>query len=342
MSTVLNSDKYFKAQRVLDMFKVSQLAIPNMTVHINSGTVIKNKKIKNFEDTNSDIIFAPKSGTWLVAISLNSDLEIVYTYGIQSTEQKRIPTLPEECMHLALIEVSSNDTEITNDKIYDLRQLFGFAAPSESLCQCKCTMEGGLTSEQVEMLENIQNQFDYFQQQINELKLLHEPQKVYRVKSDSGLLYDIRFKDDGTPYWTRVGYEDNEVDDLVRDYKFTYEHNHVNIVNQTDRQYIQLAVKIDSKNASNADLNCTLIISCSDTTIYSENHIPQYQESEFRITNLDLTKMGFYEVFELNFHSVGTHRLSMALYDNDTHQIVDECEITYDVIFQDGAIINEV
>jgi len=338
MSDVLNSNKYFKAQRVLDMFKVSQLAVPNMTVHINSGTVTRNKKILNFNDTNTDIIFAPKSGTWLVAISLNSNLEIVYTYGTQSSETKILPRLPEECMHLALIEISANDTEITNDKIYDLRQIFDFAAPSESLCQCKCTMEGGLTSEQIEMLENIQNQFDYLQQQINALKLLHEPQKVYRVKSDSGLLYDIRFHDDGTPYWTRVGYEDNETDESVREYKFYYEHTHVNIVNQSDRQYIQLAVKIDSKDASNDDLDCTLVIACPDTTIYSENHIPQYQESEFRV-NINLTKLGFYEVFELNFHSVGTHRLSMTLFDNDSHKIVDKCEITYDVVFQDDSIL---
>ena len=338
MSDVLNSDKYFKAQRVLDMFKVSQLAVPNMTVHINSGTVIRNKKIYNFDETNSETIFAPKSGVWLVAISLNSDFEIVYTYGIQSTEQKIIPRLPEECMHLALIEVGATDTEITNEKIYDLRQIFGFAPPSESACQCKCTMEGGLTSEQIEMLENMQNQFDYIQRQINELKLLHEPQKVYRVKSDSGLLYDIRFHDDGTPYFTRVGYEDNETDDVVREYKFSYEHTHINIVNQTDKQYIQLAVKIASQDAANADLNCTLIIACPDTTIYSENHIPQYRESEFRITDLTLTREGYTEIFELNFHTVGTHRLSMSLYDNDTHKLVDSCDITYNVDFQDDGV----
>lgn len=341
MSTVLNSDKYFKAQRVLDMFRVSQLAVPNMTVHINSGTVIRNKKILNYEETNTDIIFAPKSGVWLVAISLNSDLEIVYTYGIQSTTQKIIPKLPEECMHLALIEIAAEDTEITNDKIYDLRQLFGFAPPSESLCQCKCTMEGGLTSEQIEMLENMQNQFDAIQKQIDALKLLHDPQKVYRVKSDSGLLYDIRFHDDGTPYFTRVDESEPE-DEQTFEYKFEYEHSHVNIVNQSDRQYIQLAVKVVSQDAANEDADCTLIIACPDTTIYSENHMPQYQESEFRVKDLQLSKEGFYEVFELNFHNVGTHRLSMSLYDNNTHKIIDEANITYDVVFQDEAISDEI
>ena len=340
--SVLNSDKYFKAQRVLDMFKVSQLAVPNMTVHINSGTLIRNKKVYNFDDTNSEVIFAPKAGTWLVAISINAELELVYTYGIQSTTQKIIPTLPEECMHLALIEVGMNDTAITNDKIYDLRQLFNFAPPSETLCMCKCTLEGGLTSEQLELLTNLQNQFDSLQQQVNTLQLLHEPQKVYRVKSDSGLLYDIRFKDDGTPYYTRVGYEDTEIDTTIADYKFTYESTRINVVNQSDRQYVQFMVKVASLDANNEDIPCTLIIHCPDTTIYSENYTPQYQESEFRITNLTLTKLGFYEVFELNFHNVGTHRLSLSIYNSETHKVIDECEITYNVSFQDDAITHEV
>ena len=341
MATLLNSDKYFKAERILDMFKVTQLAIPNMTVHINSGTYINNKKIRNFDETNSDVLFAPKSGTWLVAISLNNENELVYTYGIQSSQSKIFPRLPEECMHLALIEIACDDTEITNDKIYDLRQLFGFAPPSESLCQCKCTMEGGMTSEQIELIENLQNQFDYLQQQINELKLLHEPQKVYRVKSDSGLLWDIRFRDeDGTPYFTRVGFEDNEVE-IAQDYKFVYEHTHINIVNQTTQQYVQLAVRIKSENANNQSIPITLIISCPDTKIYSENYQPQYQENEFRVTNIELTKEGFSENFELNFHSAGNHKLNMYLYNSDTHDTIDSCEIIYNVDFQEDAITVE-
>ena len=45
--SILNSDKYFKASKIIDMFKVEQLDCPDMTVHINQGTIIYKSQIIN-------------------------------------------------------------------------------------------------------------------------------------------------------------------------------------------------------------------------------------------------------------------------------------------------------
>jgi hypothetical protein len=342
---ILNSDKYYKGDKIIDMFKVSQLSVPNMTIHINSGTVIRNSKIYNFEETNSDIIAVPTMGTWLVAISLDENFDIVYTYGPQSTEQKKFPTLPEECFHLALIEISRGDTEITNDKIYDLRQFMGFSPLSETACRCKCTAETVLTPEQEQLITNLEDKIIFLQTQIDELRGLHDPQKVYRVKTDSGLLYDIRFKDDGTPYFTRVGYPDDPdipvdpTDDEKKNYRFEYDHNKINIVNQNDTQFCQLQINVKPQNHNTENIDCALVLRCTHTTIYSENYRPQYRENEFRISSIKITPQGFREVFELNFHSSGVHYLSFVLIDNETNTLLDSGEIEYDVTFANNSLL---
>ena len=99
-----------------------------------------------------------------------------------------LPSFLTATVVLALIEISRGDTEITNDKIYDLRQFMGFSPLSETACRCKCTAETVLTPEQEQLITNLEDKIIFLQTQIDELRGLHDPQKVYRVKTDSGLL----------------------------------------------------------------------------------------------------------------------------------------------------------
>ena len=56
----------------MDMFKVTQLDVADMSVHINSGTIIYNNQVINFSEQDSEILQAPRIGTWLVVLSINS------------------------------------------------------------------------------------------------------------------------------------------------------------------------------------------------------------------------------------------------------------------------------
>ena len=41
----------------MDMFKVTQLDVADMSVHINSGTIIYNNQVINFSEQDSEIFF---------------------------------------------------------------------------------------------------------------------------------------------------------------------------------------------------------------------------------------------------------------------------------------------
>lgn len=337
MSKLFNSDEYFRSKKVLDMFKVEQLPCPDMTVHINSGTVIFQNQVLDISEQISQVITAPSVGTWLVVLSLTENGEIKYTYGVQSTEKCVLPRLPENCLHLCAIEVSASSKSITNNDIHDMRSIYTYSANEETTCSCKCAIDSSMifTEEDRKQLKEFYDKYEELATEIDKLKLLHQPQKAYRVLSDNGLLYEIRFHDDGTPYFTRVdGYDDNPCDPPKHlEYRFITGETTVNIVGHNCDDFFQAAVKIKSFDTLNDAANCTLCIRCPNTTIYSENYAPQYRENEFIISNLDLTKSGFYEIFSLCFHNDGTHTLTLVLYDNETGRMIDKTQVGYEVEF---------
>lgn len=337
---LLNSDKYFKSQKILDMFKVSQLDVPDMTVHVNSGTIIYNNQVINFSEQDSEYIEAPRIGTWLVVISINTKGQLVYTYGVQSTEDKQIPVLPEDCFHLCIIEVGADTMQITNDMISDMRNMYHFSSTQEQKCVYKCGLESdySFTEEDRKMLKSFYDKYEDLQAQIDNLKLLFNPKKEYTVLTDSGLEYKVRFKDDGTPYFSRNDAFD-DIDDNPeekhKNYKFTYNNEKITVVMENPEQYLQLPVKIKSFDNLNDALNVTLFVRCKDATIYSPNFEPHYQEDEFQIKNLDLTKSGFFEKFSVKFHGSGNHDVQLLLYDSETKQLMDKASISYAVEFTD-------
>jgi hypothetical protein len=335
--SILNSDKYFKASKIIDMFKVEQLDCPDMTVHINQGTIIYKNQIINFSEQDSEVITAPRIGSWLVVLSINEKGELVYTYGVQSTEQKMIPTLPNNCFHLCIIEVSATSAMITNDMIYDLRQIYTYSGDNDTTCTCKCSLEEqGFSEADRKQLKEFYDKYEEVNLALDKIKLALEPKKEYHVLSDSGLEYIVRFKDSGEPYITRVGYDDNpkkDDTDTHKDYKFIYNNETINIVNESEEDFVQVAIKIKSYDSLNDNAKCTLFLRCNDTTIYGANYVPQYRENEFMIENLELTKSGYSEVFSLKFHNTGNHTMSLLLYDNETKKLIDKGNISYDVTF---------
>ena len=343
--SLLASDKYYRNKKVFDMFAVHQLDCPDMTVHVNGGTIIHQNQIINFSEQDSEIITAPKIGTWIVVLSINASGELVYTYGVQSTEDKYIPRLPEDCFHLCMIELGASDKYITNDMIHDLRcaSTFMFSMNDTVSCKCKCALEeDGFTSEDREQMKQFYDKYEELSLAIDQLKLLHEPQKMYRVLSDNGSTYEIRFRDDGTPYFTKYNIDDDIYNPDTRprhqDYKFVYGEKNVNIVTEHGDDFVQVGVKIKSFDSINDNVNCTLFVRCQNTTIYSENYKPQYRENEFVIENFCLTKTGFFEQFAFKFHNQGNHVLSLLLYNNDTHKLMDSAKIGYHVEFQNEPV----
>lgn len=339
---ILNSDKYFKSQKILDMFKVTQFDVPDMTVHVNSGTIIYNNQVINFSEQDSEVIVAPNIGTWLVVLSINTKGQLVYTYGVQSTEEKTIPKLPEDCFHLCIVEVHADTSMITNDMIYDMRQLYSFSATQEKKCTYKCGIESdySFTHEDREQLKSFYDKYEELSAEIDKLKLLHNPQKEYTVLTDSGLEYVVRFYDDGTPYFTRNdSYEDIDPDvNKHLDYKFVYKEDTVNIVCDNNDNYVHLGVKIKSFDNLNDSVKCTLFVRCADATLYSPNYEPHYQEEEFQIKNFTLTKSGFFEQFSVKFHNTGNHTLQLLLYDAEKQQLIDKANIGYDVAFKNPNV----
>lgn len=336
--SVLNSDKYYKSSKIMDMFKVEQLDCPDMTVHVNSGTIIFKNQIINFSEQNTEVLTAPRIGSWLIVLSINDKGELVYTYGVQSTEQKMIPALPNECFHLCIIEVSATSAMVTNDMIYDLRQIYTYSSNNDTMCACKCALEEkGFSDEDRKQLKEFYDKYEEVSLALDKVKLALEPRKEYHVLSDSGLEYIVKFKDTGEPYFVRVGYDDNpKPDDSHKDYKFVYNKETVNIVNESSSDFVQVAVKIKSFDNLNSNMKCTLFLRCNDTTIYGSNYTPNYRENEFVIDNLDLTKSGYQETFSLKFHNTGNHVMSLLLYDNETKTLIDKGYMNYAISFENA------
>ena len=124
------------------------------------------------------------------------------------------------------------------------------------------------------------------------------PQQEYTVITDGGLEYNIRFNNDGTPYFKRAdSYDDNPPysdGNEHSDYKFVYNTSTVNLVTESCEDFVQIAVKVKSFDNLNDLMNCTLFVRCNNATIYNSNYQPHYQEEEFKIANLDLDRAGFY------------------------------------------------
>ena len=340
MFNLLKSDKYLRHGRPGEMLKVTQNFSPDMSVHINQGTTIYNNKIINIEDQISTDLAAPDIGNWICIISVNTKGQIVYTYGIQSTDVQTFPTLPDECIHLAAVTIAASDTYITNEQIYDLRTIFTFSRTEEVSCKLKCTSDvQTLTEEERKMIVDYTNKYELLAEEIDKLKLELQPKKLYYVLSDSGHKFMVRFKDDGTPYFERVGFIINEddtnqsADGKTQNYRFTFANTELNVVALDRFAYVPFPVKIRSVDAMNEPVSTTLIVTCVDARIYSENFTPQYRENEFIVDNLTLTKSGFCEHFSFNFHNTGDHVLKAVLYNNNTKEIIDSASALVHVSF---------
>lgn len=338
--SLLNSDKYMNHY---GSFRVEQLDIPGMTVHINRGTIIHNNVVVNIDEQESDVLTTPSVGTWLVVLSVDQRGNIVYSYGVQSTSSATMPKLPNDCLHLAVVELTAATTMITRDEIHDVRQMFTFSDDGGQDCQCRCTAPSTLSDADQKQLKEFYDKYEEVKLSLDQLKLALQPKSSFTMLSDSGLKYEVRLKDDGTLYTTRVGFDiPVPVDPQtgVSNYKFSMSDAVMNVVADQDG-YVPFTVKIRSLDAANDPCDCTLIVSCMGTRIYGENFTPQYRDNEFRIDDLTLTKAGFVERFSINFVEHGKYTLALNLYNNKTSTLIDSASAELHVTLVDENEGNE-
>jgi hypothetical protein len=326
---LLNSDKYTRAESWMDMFKVTQLAVPEMVVHVNQGTVLHDNHVVNFDEQDSVPITAPRLGSWLVVLSIDAHGQLVYTYGVQSVNAPTFPRLPDDCLHLAMILVTADTEAITDEDIFDMRQLFGFSINGGAVCQCKCAaLDNVLTDEDKAQLKNYFDQYEALRLEIEKLKLLHGPQYVLRMLSDSGIEYELRCHDDGELYTVRVGDPlidgQKPSDNRILDYRFCLAGTTLNIVAGDPEDYVPMQIDVRSINASNDSAKVTLVLQSRGVRFYGANYPPQYRENEFRVSGLDIDRAGLHEQFSLNFRTRGDHILRLTLLDELTGGVIDD------------------
>lgn len=325
--------QYFKKRK--DMFVVEQLNNPDMTVKINGGNIIYKNSIINFDEQISSQLNVPNIGSWLVVLSVDKSGKLVYTYGAQTTDYKKVPTLPNHSFHLAMIELSCSTTQITNDFIYDIRQIFSYSDNNDDDTNCcKCCDSSSLNQNDLNELKEYYNKYEEVMEELEKIKLDLQPKKIYTILSDDGLKYDVMFTNKGELYTKRVDCEIPTTDSKILNYKLSFNNDVINYVLNDKEDNVQFPVKIRSLDANNETANCTLILKCNDTKIYNENLIPKSSNNEYRICNLSLTKAGYFDMFNLNFHNEGDHIMKLILLNNDTKLLIDFSTIIFKVTFE--------
>lgn len=337
--TLLNSDLYTRCDHFLDMFRVHQLPCPEMAVHVNQGTVIHDNQIINFDAQDSDVINAPRLGSWIVVLSVDVNGRLVYSYGVQSTGSPAFPRLPNDCMHLAALRVSATTTQITDEEIFDLRQIFGFSTNAASVCQCVCAArENMLTDEERAQLKTCLDGHAELQLQIDQLKLLHKPQRTLTMLSDGGLTYVLTISDDGQLRITRVAddFVNTEPAEGVLGYRFCLAGTQLNIVAGDPEDFVPFTAHVRTVDAASVDTVASLRLASPGVRFFSVDHSPQYREDEFTVDGLNLTRAGLHQQFALNFRTAGDHVLRMTLFEQASGRVIDDVTALLRVTFAVG------
>lgn len=340
-TTLLNSDLYTRGDHFLDMFRVHQLPCPEMCVHVNQGTVIHDGRIINVDAQDSDPINAPRLGTWICVLSVDVHGRLVYSYGVQSVGSPVFPRLPDECMHLAAIRVSATTTQITDDEVFDLRQVFGFSTSGAGQGRCVCPAAASMPSdEEWARFKAAMDEVAELRLQVEQLRLLHQPQRTLTMISEGGLTYVLTLGDDGQWRATRV--EDDFVNDEPVDdagplgYRFCMAGTQLNIVVGDAEDFVPFAVHVRAVDAASADCVATLRLASPGVQFFSECFSPQYREDEFILRDQPLTRAGLHQTFALNLRTPGDHVLTMTLLDQATGAVIDQVTALLRVTFALG------
>ena len=340
MSLLLNSDQHVNHN---GEFRVKQLAIPGMTVTVNSGTLLHDGVLVNVDKQESNVLTTPTVGQWVVVISVDQRGNLVYTYSVQTTAAPAIPKLPDDCVSLAAIVLTATMTEITQGDIHDLRNVSQLPVNIQN-CQYRCTVPSGLSEADQRQLKEFYDKYEELRLTVEQLKLNFEPKSSFTMISDSGLKYEVHLRDDGTLYTQRVGFDIQPVpvdDNKVMNYKFAVANSTFNLVSDVD-DFTPFSIGISSLDAQNVDVDALVVISCSGARIFSENFKPQFRDNQFSI-NTKLTRSGFTERFALNFVKHGKYCLELSLYDGASQKLIDNASVELNVtltnergLIQDG------
>lgn len=117
-------DTLKKLNAHMNTLKVSAQAQPNMTVRVSAGSYwFNNKTFVDFYGGNSKMIVSSQSGTKFVIIGLSKQGSIKIIDGVPSSNPV-LPELEPGTMPLAAVVVRPGAVAITEDNIFDVRQVF--------------------------------------------------------------------------------------------------------------------------------------------------------------------------------------------------------------------------
>jgi len=206
MNRPIKGDSFRRGQFAHAMFQATANDIPDMRIKIAEGSFwVNNKSLIEFSGGQSPSLEAPATGAKWVLVAINKLGKVVLYNGLALPNNPEAPKVDKNVLPIAFVFVKSSTKVITNDMIYDLRQVFNFSYENEKGCTYKCGLENdyAFTKEDREQLKKYYDKLEDLSLEIDKIRLMFSPQKEYTILTDSGLEYVIRFKDDGTPYFKR-------------------------------------------------------------------------------------------------------------------------------------------
>lgn len=105
----------------LNTLKVTSGLDPDMTVEVSAGVFwLNGKELVEFDGATSGTITAPSGDSRLDLVVINNSGTLQVVTGAEALNPV-VPDCPSGCVPLAVIDLGTEDTKITNDMIYDIR-----------------------------------------------------------------------------------------------------------------------------------------------------------------------------------------------------------------------------
>lgn len=124
MRIPLSGDDFKKYNNHLSTLKVTQQASPNMTVKVSPGGFwFNNETFVDFAGGSSKTITVPTSGTKFVIVGLSKSANIELIDGVAEVYPK-VPKIQYGILPLAIVLVKPNTKILTEENIFDVRQVF--------------------------------------------------------------------------------------------------------------------------------------------------------------------------------------------------------------------------
>ena len=118
-------DEFRRLGNHMNMLHVRQQPVPNMTMHVESGSFwVNGTSFVEFLAGNSGLVTKPLTGAKWVVVALNPQAQITLIDGTSASANPAMPAIPVSAMPLAAAYIQANTTAITDEMIFDIRPVF--------------------------------------------------------------------------------------------------------------------------------------------------------------------------------------------------------------------------